>query len=1458
MSAVHLESNSAQQNKRSRSKPAPKPKRRRSTHVSYKEVDDSDSDIEADTNSGDINQDGDGEGGWYEIRGIIDEKKERGKIYYLVDWEGVDKNGRPHKPAWEPKKNVTIRAIKDWEAQKARNLACNPSHTKSNIANLPAQASNTKDRNLIPSSTNPKTPGNKEKPFKPQSTIGSGSDGEGARPRPRRSTRKNKLTPSHPPQPNPNRPVTRSTSAALANRNLGGLDLNILLGHGSSTKTRGDRRSEVVAELSNQTFDADEHLPEASFSSSLSQQPEGHQQSLQSNQPESQAEDHRTIPDSQGFSALSASGAHESFSNSQLSLRTRQAKREPSLESQQSRPSLLIPSRQLDNNFAGSGRSSAPALLVESGPVSVSDSTGLGGSLSFIGRDHAQSLKQEDIHASTSQSSNRTFTQQSKSTSDKRIEEVNTNQSQVSSNSNNVASEQSTYQAAQIVAPLNSQQGENLTGSYSGFTDFDDDLVEPNNELSDEQAQHSTQDLGLTLGRFGDNTRGTSSSKDHQSESELMTDHTGLSQSFLAESADAMEVDEPSIGQPVPTISDPASNLSLPSLPQVASSVASDQETPTRMTAKERIKAIRERNLEAIQQQDPFWGRTGTRDDSADANQADGSVIEAPTIPHADVQVAQPVDDHAQQFEAIENPPQPDFSPITPIGPAPMDAFTSSLVTANGPITTEHQSPAPEPEPEPEPAQVPPEQEQQSGIGLEEHDPAGIDYGVIEEQPTTLDPANLTLSIEQDIDISPSLVTHDPLHSNLQMTDEFVLPHEEEQEQEEENTPPNYPKSLLPYVPTGLNEFVVPLPFYNSVRPVYNDVLRENEGVIREYSSCFLELPHKQPHPTTIAKLDEALSRLFDVCDLPPFMETIPSMTPSEATKHVVGTNAKFAFVDELLTCLADVNSSKNILILARPGKVLDLLGHLVETKGYQYIRSGVEIIGPSASKYHFTVSISSTLENPASISGDADIVIAFDHTYQPDLLSPLLRERSPILLVLTNICSIQHLNMRVSENLEPLERKNVLVLALVKAMRYVEDSSIADIDQLHKAARIFADYIQEPDDDFDWDPQEVPEDVFEDLHAANSQAQPSQFLGTEQIPGSRKRSYETDEDEPSSKRARVSQPTVVTNVSHISDSLKNLIGDDSFHGSPKAALSVSVGKLETLSAKIASLESQLEESRERERQLRQLNRRAKKEADGYTATMNTLREKYMKAQQDRKAFEDDYYKAREESTAVDTVLESAKKEVEELKEKNSELRKQLSAASEALLTSANPELARMAQLERELEESRASIQHLEKKVTSTEGDMEYAKSAYQDASQRAGELQSENRALEQKVDELSRKADSNIVEVNRIHSANESKELLRMLNEQKAIVRDRDTELARVKDELRLMKESRRGTRQSSVPRSPRLSAFNSPRNGARGKGGSSSRGTSPAPPPTGVFEAGGNTPVHNNRASHLRETRF
>lgn len=266
-----------------------------------------------------------------------------------------------------------------------------------------------------------------------------------------------------------------------------------------------------------------------------------------------------------------------------------------------------------------------------------------------------------------------------------------------------------------------------------------------------------------------------------------------------------------------------------------------------------------------------------------------------------------------------------------------------------------------------------------------------------------------------------------------------------------------------------------------------------------------------------------------------------------------------------------------------------------------------------------------------------------------------------------------------------------------------------------------------------------------------------------------------------------------------------------------------------------------------------------------------------MEALKERGIFEADCKTAQEQALVLSDSLESCRTEITTLKAKRVELEKKLAEANNALLNSSNPDLVKAAVLEKNLNEVNADVQQLQKRIVVMQSDLEYSKNMYNKASQRAIDLSSENRGYENKIQELQRKADDNIVEVNKVQSRNEVRILAQQVKEQKNLVRERTAELNRIKEELKSLKSGRRETRQSSVPRSPRLSSLGgtmSPRNGTRGPsamgGPSSSRGTSPQPP-VAVFDgpAGSGNGVQNaalfnnqgpgaNRFAHLRDQRF
>jgi hypothetical protein len=139
--------------------------------------------------------------------------------------------------------------------------------------------------------------------------------------------------------------------------------------------------------------------------------------------------------------------------------------------------------------------------------------------------------------------------------------------------------------------------------------------------------------------------------------------------------------------------------------------------------------------------------------------------------------------------------------------------------------------------------------------------------------------------------------------------------------------------------------------------------------------------------------------------------------------------------------------------------------------------------------------------------------------------------------------------------------------------------------------------------------------------------------------------------------------------------------------------------------------------------------------------------------------------------------------------------------------------------------------------------------------------MKTELTGLKGQNEHLQKTSSENFVRIHQIQADASTKQHLAQIAELKALLREREMELDKTRDELRVFKNGRRETRQVSVPRSPRMGMM-SPRTG-RGYGGSTSRGTSPAP--GSGTDGASTTPVPgmqyltqqtgNGRWNHLRE---
>ncbi|KAK1780478.1 class II histone deacetylase complex subunits 2 and 3-domain-containing protein [Copromyces sp. CBS 386.78] len=718
------------------------------------------------------------------------------------------------------------------------------------------------------------------------------------------------------------------------------------------------------------------------------------------------------------------------------------------------------------------------------------------------------------------------------------------------------------------------------------------------------------------------------------------------------------------------------------------------------------------------------------------------------------------------------------------------------------------------------------------------------DHVASDELPATIAPSDLDVSAGHDALPSHEQIDFD--HNNEDMSNTTRNMDSEESEEESE-----------------LTEFLVTLPMAANSRPQYLETIDKNKAAMEEFCHAFSESHPAMPNDILTAKIDSIFQRLGDLCDLPAYADTIPAMTPTEMMKHAAGTNTKFSFIYEFLHLARDLNL--RVLILCRPGRTFDYLEAVVSTPGFNYNVLGRD--GPSSpdeTSDGLWVVLASSDQDLSAVHGPIDVAIKFDHeTRSTRLPSGLV----PVVLSLVVSYTLEHVDLQLSQmehELSDLEKKNALTLAIVTpTARRLFVNPPDDGHEPHKAAELFACFLQNPDNDLSWDPQVLPADVFDGwLNSQNRMESAQHVLPSRDATGRKRYLDEVDAGTP--KRVRLSQTQTPRNStpSQMTDLLRSTL--EKYPGRPATQfMEVSVEQLEALAFKIFELESDLEREASDENRTRLLARNLGVELDSYKRTVEVFTPKYTEALHDRSTFEKTCKKAVDDNAAAQRRLEASKHDLETAKAENKALEAKLAEANSQLANSSNPDLSRLALAEQELSETKTKLAALEKRMVTTTNEMEYSRSAYQNASNAHTELNNENVALKRKVEELERKASENVVTVNQINADQEKKFLGKQNDEYRALIRDRERELEVARAELRHLKSGRRETRQASVPRSPRTTTgIMSPRTTAGRRNANnnttdtaaSSRGNSPAP--GNASDGNGNGGMNfNPRWGHLRD---
>ncbi len=266
-------------------------------------------------------------------------------------------------------------------------------------------------------------------------------------------------------------------------------------------------------------------------------------------------------------------------------------------------------------------------------------------------------------------------------------------------------------------------------------------------------------------------------------------------------------------------------------------------------------------------------------------------------------------------------------------------------------------------------------------------------------------------------------------------------------------------------------------------------------------------------------------------------------------------------------------------------------------------------------------------------------------------------------------------------------------------------------------------------------------------------------------------------------------------------------------------------------SLQVDILEVEIQNKRSTEEHLRSMVKSLEARLDDYVSTIKKLEPKLLQAIADRRKFQAERDAAKSQAVSLTQSIEVRVSEIAKLKEDKINLEKDLATARSALTNSTVPEIAQLAQAQEQMRLLQVDKERLEKRILSIQKDFEFTRDSYQKASSHTTELRNEISELQEQNAVLQRKASENTVRVAEIQRANEAKEREERIDELEALLRDRDQELRKKTEELKIKTNGRRETRGTSVPRSPRMgSGAMSPRpRFAQPAGGS--RGGSPAP---------------------------
>lgn len=264
----------------------------------------------------------------------------------------------------------------------------------------------------------------------------------------------------------------------------------------------------------------------------------------------------------------------------------------------------------------------------------------------------------------------------------------------------------------------------------------------------------------------------------------------------------------------------------------------------------------------------------------------------------------------------------------------------------------------------------------------------------------------------------------------------------------------------------------------------------------------------------------------------------------------------------------------------------------------------------------------------------------------------------------------------------------------------------------------------------------------------------------------------------------------------------------------------------------VARLEDQVRIKEAAEVELRQHNRSLEAKCEDLVKSIDIIRPKYQEALNDQGSFQHDRTEALDRENKLRKNYEARTAELATVREAKALIDAELSAAREALSSSTIPEIADFNKLRDELSVAHVENERLQKRMSNMQSEIEYMRGNYQNASSAGADAANEVIGLKEENAILARKASENARRIHEIQASSELRQHLERIDELENQVIELDREIEKKDAELKSLFNGRRATRGTSVPRSPRMGTMSPNVRERRVLGaGVGSRGNSPAP---------------------------